>query len=359
MIVDLLRNDLGRLCTFGSVEVRNLFNLERYPTLWQMTSTINGILRPDAGFHDIFRALFPCGSITGAPKVRAMQLIAELERAPRGIYTGAIGFFSRKRTVFNVAIRTVSLEGEKATMGVGSGIVIDSRAVDEFRECLLKTEFLAKQEEPFSLIETMLWSDGYPLLEMHLDRITDSADYFDFTCDRDAIRDALLSAAALFSHQRPRKVRLLLDSDGSAHIEHELLSSQLDPQPARAGISAQRTDANDRFLYHKTTHRPLYASALKTANEAGFADVLFLNQRGEVTEGAISNVFIELDGKWLTPPIACGLLSGVYRRHLLATRPEIQERILTLDDLKSADAVYLANAVRGLRRVVIEWNLSL
>jgi len=359
MIVDLLRNDLGRLCTFGSVEVRELFALERYPTLWQMTSTIVGNLRPDAGFYDIFRALFPCGSITGAPKVRAMQLIAELERKPRGIYTGAIGFFSRERTVFNVAIRTISVDGDKATMGVGSGIVIDSYAADEFRECQLKAEFLTQQEESFPLIETMLWKGTYPLIELHLDRLTDSADYFGFKCDRDQIRNALLSAVASLSDQQPRKVRLLLDSDGSAHIEHELLPSKLEPQPPRVCISAQRTDANDRFLFHKTTHRPLYASAFKAASEAGFADVLFLNQPGEVTEGAISNLFIERAGRWFTPPISCGVLPGVYRRHLLATRPEIEERVLTLDDLKAADAVHLANAVRGLRRVLIDWDFRL
>ncbi len=359
MIVDLLRNDLGRLCTFGSVHVQNLFAVERYPTLWQMTSTVAGRLRPDVGFHEIFRALFPCGSITGAPKVRAMQLISELEAVPRGIYTGAIGFASREQTVFNVAIRTLDVRRGNLTMGVGSGIVIDSNAVDEFGECQLKAEFLTQSSQEFSLIETMLWQEGFPLLEMHLDRLTDSADYFGFVCDRDAIRAALLSTAGAVPDQRPLRVRLLLDADGSTHIQHEAIndaSHLRDPSPARVCIASQRTDSNNRFLYHKTTHRPHYAGALKAASEAGFSDVLFLNEREEVTEGVISNLFIEKDACWFTPPIDCGVLPGVYRRHLLLARPEIKEKVLHLADLKSADAIYLTNAVRGLRQATIDWT---
>ncbi len=184
MIVDLVRNDLGRVAKFGSVHAEKLFSVERYPTLWQMTSTVTADLRDDASSEAIFRALFPCGSVTGAPKVRAMQLIAELEDAPRGVYTGAIGFFSPRRTVFNVAIRTLELNGSTGRMGTGSGVVIDSVAADEYRECLLKAEFLTAARggalEQFSLIETMLWDGGFPLLELHLDRLMDSAAVFRF-----------------------------------------------------------------------------------------------------------------------------------------------------------------------------------
>lgn len=370
MIVDLLRNDLGRLCRFGSVQVESLFAVERYPTLWQMTSTVTGELRPDAGFHEIFRALFPCGSITGAPKVRAMQLLAQLEPEPRGIYTGAIGFFSREQTVFNVAIRTLELQGEsggsalrRGVMGVGGGIVADSDAAAEFSECLLKAEFLTsppnRLPESFSLMETLLWLDGYPLLELHLDRLVDSAGYFDFPCDREAVKAALLAHASTFPSQEPRKVRLLLDSDGSLGIASGLLPEPgiaAATDPVRVRIASERTDPRDRMLFHKTTHRPLYAAAFEAAAQAGFDDVLFLNLRGEVTEGAISNLFVENDGRWSTPPIECGLLPGVFRRHLLETRPTIAERVLLLEDLRQADAVYLANAVRGLRRVAIDWE---
>jgi para-aminobenzoate synthetase/4-amino-4-deoxychorismate lyase len=386
MIVDLLRNDLGRLCSYGSVRAESLFTVERYPTLLQMTSTVTGELRPGVGFQEIFRALFPCGSITGAPKVRAMQLIAGLEDRPRGIYTGAIGFFSRERTVFNVAIRTLVLEGEHGTMGIGSGVVIDSDPAGEFRECLLKAEFLTRATNPptdtFSLIETMLWNGEFPLIELHLDRLEDSAHYFGFPCDRIAAKTALLAHAASFSNdlsapsvphlsaewvgsqesqriKHPRKVRLLLNRDGNLEIESELLPASTitgRAKPARVRIAPQRTDPDDPMYFHKTTHRPLYGEAFKAAVEAGFDDVLFVNLRGEVTEGAINNIFIEKDGCLFTPPIECGLLPGVHRRHLLEAEPSTTERVLYLEDLRTADAIFLSNAVRGLRRAAIDWE---
>jgi len=322
MIVDLLRNDLGRLCRFGSVRVEDLFAVERYETLWQMTSTVTGELRGDVGFQQIFRALFPCGSVTGAPKVRAMQLLAALEPQPRGLYTGAVGFFSQEQTVFSVAIRTLELACASGKMGVGSGIVIDSDAAAEFRECALKAEFLTRSEESFpsqfQLIETMLWRDGFPLLPLHLDRLEDSAGYFGFSCERAAVEEALLAHARGFAGKAPRKVRLLLARDGTLDITTEVLPSHtVAPKMARACLASEHTDSRDRMLFHKTTHRPLYARAFKKATEAGYDDVLFLNQRGQVTEGAISNVFIETGGRWFTPPVECGLLAGVFRRHLL------------------------------------------
>jgi len=383
MIVDLVRNDLGRVAQTGSVKVDELFAVERYPTLWQMTSTVSAELRHEAGLYDIFRALFPCGSVTGAPKVRATQLIAELEEAPRSVYTGAIGFFSPRQTVFNVAIRTLELSGVRGTMGIGSGVVIDSDPATEYRECLLKAEFLTgpahrttdliggnvpivSQPDKLFLIETLLWDGGYPLLEFHLDRLQDSAEYFDFSFDRATVRAALENHARPFADQKfadgepcssrsPRKVRLLFDAEGRTQIGSESLPPTGDPNCiGRVTISSTRTDPADATLYHKTTQRPLYAIEHIRAKERGFDDVLFLNLNGEVTEGAISNVFVVKDGGWFTPPIDCGLLAGVYRRHLLQTRPEIEERVLSLDDLRTADAIYLCNAVRGLRRVEIE-----
>ena len=361
MIVDLLRNDLGRLAEFGSVRVEHLFAVERHPTLWQMTSTVTADLRKEIQFRDIFRALFPCGSVTGAPKVRAMQLLAELEDEPRGVYTGAIGYFSPRRTVFNVAIRTLELEGSRGRMGVGSGIVIDSDAAGEFRECLLKAEFLTGSSgwlpERFSLVETLLWQGGYPLIELHLDRLEDSARYFGFPCERGEVKDVLERYARAYADRRPRKVRVQLDSDGGVHIASEVLAaSGGEAKPGRVRISRRRTDARNPLLFHKTTHRPLYAEAFRAAALTGYDDVLFLNCEGEVTEGAISNIFIEKDGRWLTPPVECGLLGGVYRRHMLETRADAEERVLHLDDLRRADAVYLSNAVRGLRRVTIDWG---
>ena len=357
MIVDLIRNDLGRLCTYGSVHVERLFEVERYPTIWQMTSTISGDVCPDVGYEQIFRALFPCGSITGAPKVRAMQLLAQIEDEARGAYTGCIGYFSREQSIFNVAIRTLSLENGIGSIGIGGGIVIDSDPKDEYRECGLKAEFLTCPADPFSLIETMLWDGTFPLLELHLDRLADSAAYFDFSCDRDAIKAALLAESSRFPDRRPRKVRLVLDSDGIIQIECETLPEvDCNSVLPRACLAARRIDPGDRFVFHKTTRRALYNATYAAAGNAGFADAIFLNSRDEITEGAVSNLFMERAGRWYTPPLDCGLLPGVYRRHLLESRRGIEEKILTINDLKAADSVYLSNAVRGLRRVVIDFN---
>jgi para-aminobenzoate synthetase/4-amino-4-deoxychorismate lyase len=378
MIVDLLRNDLGRLCSFGSVQVHDLFAVERYPTLWQMTSTVTGQLRPEVGFQDIFRALFPCGSVTGAPKIRAMQLLAQLEARPRGVYTGAIGFFSKNESVFNVAIRTLSLRGDHGTMSVGSGIVIDSNPADEWRECLLKAEFLTRPANPatrpspqsFSLLETLLWQGdyplgNYPLIELHLDRLQDSADYFAFPFKRAEVRAALEThansltsdprAGEVHSPSLAHKVRLLLNPGGSLEITSEPIQAP-STDPLRVRIAPQRTDPSDPMYFHKTTHRPLYAQAFQAAIEAGYDDVLFLNNRGEVTEAAIHNIFIEKAGRLLTPPIQCGLLPGVHRRHILATNLQARESILTEQDLRQADAIYLSNAVRALRPAKIDWQ---
>jgi len=245
-------------------------------------------------------------------------------------------------------------------MGAGSGIVIDSDAASEYRECLLKAEFLTQsagwRPERFSLIESLLWDGAYPFMDLHLNRLADSAEYFDFACDREALRAVLNHHARHFPAGSPRKVRLLLDADGKFEITSEVLRPQDESNRiARVRIAPQRTDPDDPMLYHKTTHRPLYAPAFAQANRDGFDDVLFLNLRGEVTECAISNVFVEKDGRWSTPPIQCGLLAGVYRRHLLTTRPEIEERVLFLDDLRQADQIYLANSVRGLRPATIVW----
>ena len=240
-------------------------------------------------------------------------------------------------------------------MGLGSGIVIDSDAVQEYRECLLKAQFLIQEPKEFSLVETMLWEGGFSLLDLHLDRLTDSAEYFDFAYNRAEVRAALEDYPRGFADKAARKVRLLLDRSGAIRISDELLRAR-EERPGRVCVADVRTDPGDPMLYHKTTHRPLYAEAFDAAVRAGFDDVLFLNVRGEVTESAIGNLFVEKDGRWLTPPVECGLLAGVYRRHLLENRGDVEERVLREQDLRSADAVYLCNAVRELRRVQIEWG---
>ncbi len=352
MIVDLMRNDLGRICEYGSVRVDQLCAVEKYETLFQMTSQVSGTLRSTVRASEIFASLFPCGSVTGAPKHRTMEIIHELERGQRGVYTGAIGFFSpAHEAVFSVPIRTVVLENDRGVMGVGSGIVIDSKAEDEYSECLLKFEFLTRREESFQLLESILWNEVYTLLPLHLERMEASAAYFEFPFQRDAILAALHEEEKLFAAGVRAKVRVLLDRRGAISVAHERIVEQ--PASERIAVSEFRVSSGDRFLRHKTTRRELYDEQFQQALRQGYDEVVFQNERGEVTESARSNVFIQKNGQWLTPPVSCGLLPGTFRRHLLETRPAATERILRLDDLASADAVYLCNSVRGCRRVTV------
>ena len=352
MIVDLMRNDLGRICEYGSVRVDRLFAVEKYETLFQMTSEVSGTLRPGVRSSDIFASLFPCGSVTGAPKHRTMEIIQELERGPRGVYTGAIGFFSPAReAVFSVPIRTVVLENNRGAMGVGSGIVIDSQAEEEYRECLLKFEFLTRREETFQLLESILWIDGYSFLPLHLERMESSAAYFGFNFDRTSILEALEEVGKQLACGARTKIRVLLERSGAVKITHAPVEEQAGS--GTVTISTIRISSSDRFLRHKTTRRQLYDRLYEEALRRGYDEVLFLNERNEVTEGAISNVFVEKDGQWFTPPVDCGLLPGIYRRHLLETKPAAAERRLHLEDLASADEVYICNAVRGCRTVTV------
>lgn len=350
MIVDLLRNDLGRICTMGSVQVEDIFSVEKYRTLFQMTSTISGTPRPGLGYYDIFKSMFPSGSITGAPKIRTMQIIRELEQRSREVYTGAIGFISPDRSsMFNVAIRTLVLKHGRARMGVGSGIVADSRPLDEYRECLLKASFLIRSRPTFQLIETMLWDSGFTFLSMHLDRMESSASYFDFSFDRTSITSQLLERSNGFPIGERYRVRLLLDSAGKVTVT--ATACLPDRVTGYVRLSAERTSSDDAFLRHKTTCRDRYERLYAKAHADGFDEILFRNEREEVTEGAISNIFILRDGRLFTPPLSSGVLPGVFRRHLLEIDATAEERVLSVQDIESADGVFLCNAVRGMRQV--------
>jgi para-aminobenzoate synthetase/4-amino-4-deoxychorismate lyase len=355
MIVDLLRNDLGRISAMGSVRVEDLFTIERYETLHQMTSTITATLRTNLSFYDIFRALFPSGSITGAPKIRTMQIIHETELARRGIYTGAIGHIApNRRATFNVAIRTLALKNGHAEMGVGGGIVADSDPSSEYRECLLKAAFLTRPPHNFQLIETILCSahnkESLYLLDLHLDRLAASATYFNFPFDRKAITDQLTTFAEALTEAPQYRVRLLLDSSGTATVT----ATPFAPRPTgQVRISAERTNSQDLFLRHKTTRRDLYNREYARAIADGFDEVLFVNEHNELTEGAISNIFLRKGTQLLTPPLSSGALSGIYRRHLLETNPNTIEQILLLEDLQTADAIYICNSVRGMNEVTV------
>jgi para-aminobenzoate synthetase/4-amino-4-deoxychorismate lyase len=348
MIVDLLRNDLGRICRTGSIEVTELFAVERYPDLLQMTSTVQGELKADVGYYEIFRSLFPCGSITGAPKVRTMQVIRALEGEARGVACGAIGFISPcGDAVFSVAIRSLTLGDGEWRMRVGSGVTYDSDAETEYAECLLKAKFLTRSPLRFELVETMGWAEDFFLLDLHLERMEASAEYFGFRFERKSVREQLYNLADGFERGLRHRVRLLLARSGVASISSE--SIPVVTKPASILVSAERTDSSEAMLLHKTTWRPLYDRVLADARARGFDDALFLNERGEVTECAIHNVMIAKGGKLVTPPVECGVLPGVYRGYMLAAHPEVQEAIVTLDDILSADRILIFNSVRGLR----------
>ena len=351
MIVDLLRNDAGRVAEFGSVRVERLYDVERYETVHQMTSTIRARLRPDAGLAEVFGALFPCGSVTGAPKVRTVEIIRGLETSPRGAYCGAIGFVSPGEAVFSVGIRTLLLDAAAGTaeLGVGSGITWDSDAAAEYRECWAKAAFVRRASAEFRLLETMLWEPdgGWFLRDGHLDRMAASAEYFGYAFDRvDAERK--LDAAGCGFADRPMRVRLRLDRGGAMEIEATPHADP--PQPARVAVSPEPVDSADPMLYHKTTRRAEYDRRLAARPDCD--DVLLVNERGELTESAIANLVVRMDGALWTPPLDCGLLPGVLRAWLLA-RGEIRERVLRPADLERAEEVWLINSVRRWRRAVL------
>jgi len=348
MIVDLMRSDLGRICKTGSVHPRKLFETIRFSSLWQMTSTIEGELSPGWTFDRVIRALFPSGSVTGAPKIRAMEHIARLENSGRGIYTGAIGYIAKARAQFNVAIRTAVLRANEGEMGVGSGITYDSLPNREWEECAWKCGFLTRRAPQFKLFETILWQDSYVLLDRHLARMASSAEYFGFTFDRRNIDARLEEAAARFTRGRKWRVRVSLNRDGQINLSSAALQ---DERHNRVMIASFRTCSADYFLFHKTTHRKIYDQALADARAAQCDDALFFNERDELTEGAIHNVFLFKDGVWLTPALPCGLLPGTYRAEFLAEHPEAREEILRREDLLQADAVFLCNSVRGMYEV--------
>lgn len=345
MIVDLLRNDLGKVSIPGTVTVANLFGVERYETLWQMTSTVAAIARPGVTLFDLMTALFPCGSITGAPKVSTMGIICDLEPAPRRAFTGAIGFVRPGGDcVFNVAIRTLILDSatSEVSFGVGGGITFDSTAEGEYDECLVKGRFLHQQSEPFQLLETMLLDDGrYFLLKEHLARLKASASFFGFR-----VREQELSTAlkrTMETHSAGRwKIRLLLNRDGEIDIEAIALKEEKDEQ-VKIALASSPVNSGDRFLFHKTTNRSVYDKALGERSDCG--DVILWNERGEVTESTIANLVVTIAGEKWTPPRSSGLLAGTFRNQLLQ-QGLIRERVIHKEDLRQAESIHLINSVR-------------
>jgi para-aminobenzoate synthetase/4-amino-4-deoxychorismate lyase len=350
MIVDLMRNDFGRVAETGSVTVSDLFTVEPYSTLHQMTSGVRARVRADVGLAELVANIFPPGSVTGAPKMRAIEIIRELETNPRGVYTGAVGMVAPDGDAsFNVAIRTLTICDGKGEIGIGSGIVQDSSAAAEYDECLLKLRFLSEPAHTFQLIETMRFEpgDGYFLLDRHLDRLAASARYFDYPFDRKAVVAALEGKANAFG-QQVQRVRLLLDRDGESSVTAVEIARPTPAAQMTYVVSEHAVRSDDTFLYHKTTRRELYDGEHAALSERfGCDEVVFLNERGELAEGSRTNIFLERNGRLMTPALECGLLPGTLRAELLATG-EAHEGVFHLADLETSDRIYLGNSVRGL-----------
>lgn len=354
MIVDLIRNDLGRLVPSGGVRVERLCEIEAYPSVWQMTSTV-AAEPTQADLATTLGALFPCGSITGAPKIRAMEIIAELETEPRGLYCGALGWMAPDGDFrLNVPIRTLEVDrAQKVRMGLGSGIVTDSVAQEEWEECLLKGRFLSSLTPEFGLIETLRCDPAcdspLPLLDRHLERLADSASHFNISVDLDTVRRALVDTASGINTLH--RIRLVLDGNGKFTIAATPHADFAQGERPTVVISPKSVTSTNKLLKHKTTIRNAYDRELSQATANGHFDALFFNERGELAEGARSNIFLDLGhAQLVTPPITSGALNGVFRRKLL-DETQAREEVLTSSHLTNARAIYAANALRGLFRV--------
>lgn len=360
MIVDMVRHDLGKISAPGAVQVDRLFSVERYETVWQMTSHVSA--RTQAGLEDIFRALFPCASVTGAPKIETMRIIRALEPQARGVYCGAAGWFGPGRQGrFSVAIRTAVQDRKSLGYFVGSGITWDSRAADEYRECLQKAAVLRAARPEFELLETLRWERGAFLLPgLHLERMRKSARYFGFECDIASLREKLdedsRTRVQLSSGTNgPCLVRFLLDRMGRAHTEwhpvaatpfawHASTAQEL----RRVCVANAPVNSGNVFLYHKTTSRQVY----ERLRAPQFDDAVLWNEDGEVTEATMANVVLEDDEGFWTPPRRCGLLVGTFREYLLR-QGVLRERVILLKELANTK-LWLINSVRGWMKAQVE-----
>lgn len=350
MIVDLLRNDIARVAVEGTVRVPKLFSIEKLPTVQQMTSTVTGTARPKTGLADIFAALFPCGSVTGAPKIAAMKSIATLETGPRGPYCGALGIIEPGgAATFSVGIRTVAIANGTAICGVGSGVTWDSNAADEYEECIMKRRFLLRASAPFDLLETMKIEDGaVVILHRHMSRLARAAEHFGFPFDEADVRRAIADVCADLAAGAHR-LRLLLSRDGVVTLETGPVPQT--PADPVVRLAQSPVSSDDEFLRHKTTNRAIY-EAHAPKNTAIF-DTLLFNERGEVTEFTRGNVAIMRDGKLVTPPETCGLLPGTLRAELLA-RGDVAEKLLTRKDIVEASKLVFLNTLRGMISVRLQ-----
>jgi para-aminobenzoate synthetase/4-amino-4-deoxychorismate lyase len=397
MIVDLIRNDLGRISEFGKVKVNELFTIEKYETLYQMISEVEAYKQEEITLGKIIENVFPCGSITGAPKIRTMEIINSLETERRGIYTGSIGLILKEFSAFNVAIRTITLNLEtgKGEIGIGSGIVWDSDPEKEYNETLLKSSFLLNPDPYFELFETMLIENTQPvisnessseksfpvetkkislpmnrdrnntlsnsatethktakrifLLDEHLERLKHAAEYFLFKFDEGKILQELSDKMKSLVPHLKYRLRLTLNKWGNINIS--ISEYKEGGKDAYAIISNKTISSSNKFQYFKTSNRKLYDQEYKLYSSKGFFDTIFINEKNQLAEGAITNIFINKGGIWYTPPVSCGILPGIYRKYWLRTELNTKEEILYKDDLLIADEIILTNSLRGKVKV--------
>ncbi len=333
MIVDLLRNDLGKISKTGSVKVSRLFDIETHKTLHQMTSQIEAELKDNITLHEIFKAIFPCGSITGAPKISTMKIIEKIEKGNRNIYCGAIGLISPQKTIFSVPIRILQKQNNEKHFKyrVGGAVVWDSNPQDEWEETITKTKFL---NGDFKIIETILVKNGKPIfLKEHLERMKKSAEFFGFKFNNFIIKP-----------EKDGIMRILLNKNGNITTEYKPENKKNSSNKIK--ISPIKIDSTNSFMYHKTTYRPWFYDSYQKIAEGEIFDEIFFNKKGELTEGARSNIVLQIDNQLYTPPISCGLLNGILRKYL-----NVKEKVLYETDLKNAQKIFCINSVRGIKEV--------
>ena len=346
MIVDLLRNDMNRISKIGSEDVKSLCQVEQYSTVWQMTSTIETQLLPNSSLSDVFQALFPCGSITGAPKIATMEIIKKVEKQPRGVYCGAIGILMPQGpSIFNVAIRTLQMEGTKAIYGVGGGITWDSNWEAEYEETKQKAAVLYRQNPKFNLISTGRVHQGKLLfLEEHMKRLQESSRYFDYPFNAEKAHYQVEALCQSLNLDKDYRLKMSLAKDGELTFEHTQLTGLADDF-CQARLVEQIHPLDSPYTYFKTSYRPHLS--------LGPHEQIYYNQKKQLLETSIGNLVLKIKDKLYTPPVHLGLLNGIYRQSLIADN-KLKEKVLTVKDMEQAQAIYGCNAVRGLYELKVE-----
>lgn len=346
MIVDMIRNDLGRFSEYGTMKVPILFDLEKYETVYQMVSTVKSKFNKNIKLSDVLKNIFPCGSITGAPKIRTMEIINELEKEKRGIYTGSIGLIQKNKITFNVPIRTLCIDKKSGggEIGLGSGIVWNSKPDEEYSETRLKGKFLSNPVKSFEIIETMLVEDREVfLLDKHLNRMEETAKFFLFLFDRPKLESLVIS---ILKNLDKRNYKLKISLNKWGRLTYIISPIVDEAKEIKIIVSDKRVNSKNKFQYFKTSNRKLYDDEYKKYLKKEYFDVIFLNESDEIAEGAITNIFVYKKKKFFTPPINSGILDGVYRNYLLKKMNNVTENKLYLIDLINADKIILTNSVR-------------